>query len=110
MALSHVRNISEASIFPSPGLNGIVGENASGKSSLLEAIYLLGRGNSFRTNQLSQMIQFSADRLWVSGQSLTPSDVSIQLGVEIGRRKKKLKLQVTVERHVLNSLTLCHCN
>lgn len=33
---------------PNPGLNLILGANASGKTSLLEAIYSLGRGRSFR--------------------------------------------------------------
>lgn len=39
------------------GFNVIVGENGSGKTSLLEAIYMLSCGRSFRTSDLSQVIQ-----------------------------------------------------
>jgi len=37
------------------GINQIVGDNAQGKTSLLEALYLLGRGKSFRTAQLGDL-------------------------------------------------------
>ncbi len=43
------RNIQHASLSFSPGLNLISGANAAGKTSLLEAIYCLGRVRSFRT-------------------------------------------------------------
>ena len=33
----------------SPGINVITGENAQGKTNLLEAVYLLSCGRSFRT-------------------------------------------------------------
>jgi DNA replication and repair protein RecF len=41
----------------SPGINAICGPNAQGKTSILEAIYLLIAGKSFRTSQLSDMIR-----------------------------------------------------
>jgi DNA replication and repair protein RecF len=54
--LTHFRNIPEASILPSPQLNLFLGENGSGKTSLLEAIYLLTMGRSFRARFLNQVI------------------------------------------------------
>ena len=39
----------------SPGINVILGPNAQGKTTLLEAIYLLIAGRSFRTNQIKEM-------------------------------------------------------
>ena len=45
-----------------PRLNLITGDNGSGKTSLLEAIYLLGRGRSFRTRHTEQLIRASARR------------------------------------------------
>jgi len=41
----------------SDGINLILGNNGSGKSSLIEAIYLSGRGKSFRSNYLSDLIR-----------------------------------------------------
>jgi DNA replication and repair protein RecF len=46
----------------------ISGPNASGKTSLLEAIYVLGRGRSFRTRRLERLIRHGADRFVVFGE------------------------------------------
>ncbi len=51
-----------------PSLNLITGANASGKTSLLEAIYLLGSGKSFRTAQPAHVIQHGAASLTVFGR------------------------------------------
>lgn len=44
-------------LYPGPGINLICGSNAAGKTSLLEAIYLLGRARSFRTNQWRHLVE-----------------------------------------------------
>jgi DNA replication and repair protein RecF len=47
----------------------ISGPNASGKTSLLEAIYVLGRGRSFRTRRLDNLIRSGADRFVIYGEA-----------------------------------------
>jgi DNA replication and repair protein RecF len=59
----------------------ISGANASGKTSLLEAIYVLGRGRSFRTRRLEHLIRHGAERFVVFGEVETP-DRRIPVGVE----------------------------
>src|SRR5271168_5309427 len=59
----------------------ISGANASGKTSLLEAIYVLGRGRSFRTRQLDHLIRRGAERFVVFGEIEAP-DRRIPIGVE----------------------------
>lgn len=54
------RNLRQARIDCSPGLNLLTGPNASGKTSLLEALYFLGRGRSFRTRLPKELIQTGA--------------------------------------------------
>ena len=51
------RNFAELSLQPHPQFNLLVGENGSGKTSLLEAIYYLAHGRSFRTSDLKEMIR-----------------------------------------------------
>ncbi len=46
--LQNYRNISSATVEFSPGVNVIYGENAQGKTNLLEAVYTFARGKSFR--------------------------------------------------------------
>src|SRR5450631_1734470 len=51
-----------------PEFTLISGANASGKTSLLEAIYLLGRGRSFRTRRVEQVIRRDAEQFRVFGE------------------------------------------
>lgn len=44
-----------------PGVNLIVGDNAQGKTNLLESICYLGTGKSFRTRKEAELIRFGAD-------------------------------------------------
>ncbi|MGD8785353.1 MAG: AAA family ATPase, partial [Thioalkalispiraceae bacterium] len=55
--IQNLRNIAQATLTFSPGLNLIVGPNASGKTSLLEAISLICQGRSFRTPRIDQLIK-----------------------------------------------------
>jgi len=63
-----VRNLVPGKLSPHPRLNLLVGANAAGKTSLLEAIHLLGTGKSFRTNRLEKVLQHGCDRLTVFGR------------------------------------------
>jgi DNA replication and repair protein RecF len=55
--LRDFRCYSSAAFEFSPGINAICGPNAQGKTTILEAIYLLIAGKSFRTSQLSDIIR-----------------------------------------------------
>jgi DNA replication and repair protein RecF len=54
------RNLRRVRIDCASGLNLLIGPNASGKTSVLEALYVLGRGRSFRARQPREMIQTGA--------------------------------------------------
>lgn len=56
--LSHFRNLTQLSIAPSADFNFIIGENGSGKSSLLEGIYLLSHGKAYRHHLNKKIIQY----------------------------------------------------
>jgi len=87
-----VRNIHQSSIKPSPGINLITGENGSGKSSLLEAIFILGRARSFRASNIKQVIQFEQTELIVSGQSKQQSDHVFHLGIQLNGKNCEIRL------------------
>jgi DNA replication and repair protein RecF len=63
----NLRLFSTFRLVPDKGLNVVVGPNASGKTTVLEAIYLLGTGRSFRTLQLDQAIRKGQRDLLVTG-------------------------------------------
>ena len=59
------RNIRECNIEFSEGVNLLYGNNAEGKTNILEAIYLFSRGKSFRAREDSEMIKFSEDGFYI---------------------------------------------
>ena len=68
LELRSFRNYEEAKIEFEPGVNLIVGDNAQGKTNLLEAISYLGSGRSFRAQKTAEMVRFGADFGEVSGK------------------------------------------
>ena len=86
MALGRVqvtdfRSLHSATLQLDPTFTLITGPNASGKTSLLEAIYLLGRGRSFRTRRLEHLIRHGAARFVVFGE-VEAAGRKIPMGVE----------------------------
>ena len=90
--VKHVRNLLDVQLQPCPGLNIIVGDNASGKTSLLEAIYLLGMGRSFRSINIKHVIHQGINSLMVFGSVESSSSNSINLGIEKQKDKTRIKV------------------
>ena len=88
----NVRNIVNASINPAPVFNFIYGDNASGKSSLLEAIFILGRARSFRTAYIKQVVNHNQDKLIVSGKSLLKNGSNCQLGIQFEGKDFEIRI------------------
>ena len=65
------RNYEEVSLDFDPGVNLIVGDNAQGKTNLLEAISYLGTGKSFRAQKTAEMVRFGADFAEIDGKILS---------------------------------------
>ena len=70
LEINNLRNLTDITIQPKPGLNFIFGPNGSGKTSLLEAIHCLGRGKSFRTHKTNNLINETASSFTVVGKIL----------------------------------------
>lgn len=81
--IQHLRNISSVSFEPSSAINIICGENGSGKTSILEAINVLGLTRSFRTNKARHLVQNDHDATVVFA-SIDPlaQELKQSLGVE----------------------------
>jgi DNA replication and repair protein RecF len=81
LALENLRCIQGAELALAPGINLICGPNASGKTSLLEGIYLLGRGRSFRTRNSERLIRQGEQSLQSAGRSAGPLRQAIRVRV-----------------------------
>src|SRR6202163_27221 len=85
LTVSGLRCIEHAALEIPPGLALVCGDNGSGKTSLLEAMFLLGRGRSFRTRNSERLIRRGQDHLRVTGHVGGPSEPIQALGFEVTR-------------------------
>lgn len=82
--LERFRCFRDASFQPGPGINVIAGANASGKTSVLEALFFLGRGTSFRAARTDTAVQFGAEDFVVFGL-LGDRTAASRVGVSVSR-------------------------
>jgi DNA replication and repair protein RecF len=92
LEVSDFRNIRQTSLRFSPGLNLVCGDNAAGKTSLLEAIYCLGRVRSFRTHSAEQPIRYGQSAFQLVGRVGVPP---VTIGIE--RQSSTLKVHLAGE-------------
>jgi DNA replication and repair protein RecF len=78
-------------ISPGPAANLIVGANGAGKTSVLESIFLLGRGRSFRTAQTAALIKTGAAEATVFGAVHTDG-ADHRVGVRLGGSGMEIQL------------------
>ena len=81
------RNLT-GKIFWGPGLNIIHGDNGQGKTNWLEAIHILSRTKSFRTQRLQESIRFGEESAFIEGQVSTGSDLHRDLRVALKENTK----------------------
>lgn len=84
ISITDLRCIEGAELELAPGLTLLWGDNGSGKTSVLEAIFLLGRGRSFRTRNNERLIRRGTDHLRVIGH-VSHEGSSQVLGFEASR-------------------------
>jgi len=82
VSLRNFRNVSEAHVDFCDGINLILGNNAQGKTNLLEAVALMAIGKSFRGAKEAEMIRFGQSAAEISlnyHDSLREQNVSLSL-------------------------------
>ena len=83
------RNIEHAEVSFSPGVNLLVGDNAQGKTNLLEAVGYISLGKSFRGATETEMIAFGKDSANISLDfSDSLRDQNISVGIFSGKRRR----------------------
>ncbi len=89
ISLKDFRNYKNQVIDFHPRVNIIRGRNAQGKTNLLEGLYIMSLGKSFRTNKDSEMIRFGVDYSRVK-TAYIKNNAERKLEVILGRRGKSL--------------------
>ncbi len=81
LIIQQFRNIKACDIDLSAGFNFLIESNGSGKTSVLEAIYLLGHGRSFKSSLTGRVIQNECDELFVHGRFLNSDQFELPIGI-----------------------------
>ncbi len=85
LAVENVRNLQQVELTPDPGINLITGANGAGKTSLLEAIHILGRGRSFRSRRSNDWITRGESIARIIARTCDQPALSTTLGLERDR-------------------------
>ena len=97
--ISNFRNYSHIETGFSENLNLIIGENGQGKTNLIEAIYMLSIGRSFRTNKDKDMMMFEQNSTYICSNIVSMGrnyKIEIKLGKDI---KKAVKINsIAIEK------------
>ena len=78
LSIKNLRNIPQADLLLNKKTNVIIGENAAGKTTILEAVDILSRGKSFRTNKTESLVKKGKEELYI--------------GAIAGEKRKKLEI------------------
>lgn len=89
ISIVNFKNIEEARIEFSPGVNCLLGRNGMGKSNLLEAIHFLSFARGFNPGPDSGLVRHGADMMLVKGDYLLPpaTEHSVACGIVKGKGK-----------------------
>jgi len=89
--LTHYRNYENATAEFSPGINVFIGENAQGKTNLMESIYVLAMARSHRTANDRELISWKEDFAKVAGR-VEKKNSTFPLEIVVSKKGKKAKL------------------
>ena len=90
LTTQHFRNLTPATTEFHADLNFIIGDNGSGKSSILESIFYLGHGKSFRNAKLDNLVTFEQTQFVVSVEDNQQQRFGIKRDIQSGVSEIKI--------------------
>ena len=67
ISIKHLRCFDNINISLSPGINFFYGANGSGKTSMLEAVFIFSSGKSFKSSNLQSLIKYEKENFYLKG-------------------------------------------
>ena len=99
LALRNFRNYDALNVTFAPDCNVIVGENAQGKTNLLEAIVYLSSARSPRARAEKELISFGKSECSIKANAFARNrDFLLEIALAAGRRRKILINKVPVKK------------
>lgn len=108
LKLDHYRNYSDLTLEFSSGVNVFLGENAQGKTNLLESIYVLALARSHRTSSDKDLVQWQAKEATISGRvkrSISETPLSLHFSNK-GKKARVNHLEQSKLSHYIGQLNV----
>lgn len=114
LALQNFRSYEQLNADFDPGVNLIVGDNAQGKTNLLESIVYLSEGSSYRTRKEEELIRWEADYARLEAEiANNRRDINLVYALYRGPRRRQILLGGVKQKNaleaeeVLNTVLFC---
>lgn len=113
LSLAHFRNYVALDVDFSPGINVIYGDNAQGKTNLIEAIAYLSTCRSHRARGDRELIAFDSDEALIVGDLISRNrsfrlEARLRRGQRRGLKKNGVRLKTAAELSgILNTVLFC---
>lgn len=91
LQLVNFRNYKKLHLEFNGKVNLLVGKNGQGKTNIVESIYMLSFGKSFRTNKDKEMVRFNSENLYIGGSFSKYNKYSL-IELIIGKDKKGIRI------------------
>ncbi|RTZ64107.1 MAG: DNA replication and repair protein RecF [Aquificaceae bacterium] len=98
ISIENCRKIRKSTLLLSPSLNLIIGDNGSGKTSIVEAFSILSSGRSFRTHRINDVITQGKKELLITARLKTNDAIS-----HIGIKKSSQETHIRINKQDIRS-------
>ncbi len=99
LSYNNFRCLNDDKILFDEKFNLIYGKNGQGKTSLIEAIYFLGTGRSFRTKKIKELVRYNSNRVITFG-SYTTKDNKKNIAIDVNNEKKEFYVNKNKSKYV----------
>jgi DNA replication and repair protein RecF len=107
LAVVNYRNYKKEELSFDNNVNVFIGENAQGKTNIMEAIYVLAMANSHRTPRVKELIHWDEDYAKIEGVVQKKSG-PLHLSFVITQKGKKAKLNQLEQRRLTDYIGACN--
>ena len=90
LSVSDFRNLEAVEIEVASGINIFHGSNGAGKTSILEAVFVVSRGRSFRSQRLHEAVRQGAESSWIAARIGQDASTRTSLGVGVERSGQRV--------------------
>ncbi len=102
LRIRDLRCLEAVDIELSPLINIFIGDNGTGKTSLLESVYLLSRGRSFRSAPQSRLIRKESESLSIFANVADDQEKSFSIGLQRNSDELRIKLSTDPDARLIH--------